>query len=479
MRISASQIKTFELCQKKWFLEKIQKIPPGPPGYGATFGTVMHGCLERLQLGEEIYPEGWDERLRPGDSELVQDLLCLYKPMVDSVQVEKKFSVPVVEDITLTGYIDLLADSYVIDHKSTSSFKWALSAEELARDLQMMVYAYYALSQTSDKESLIKLQHNVFLRRSPAKRRTTVAYVSPDAILERWGEIKQTALKMKVVAGGECPPVAMGSQCHKYGGCPYAGLCSGVLTQGQLEKKMSSSSLEDKLKAIAAARRGGQAAPGPVAEARRRESAQVMAQARQEVGLPAETPVLLGDSDWEKEEVVELQRRTDAALEASKVLELKGLPPKSSMAEHLGVELREPPRVVQLQEAKPKRKRGRPRKKKVEAVEEAKAPEAKVKKTKVSVFIGVGPTARKGEFISMEDAFLAVVGNKQAFYRDKAFDRRDLLVEGVDNWGEALSKSVSVITSHPMTWGPDQKAFVWALRLRAAETGGVIVEGSL
>lgn len=471
MRISASQIKTFELCQKKWFLEKIQKIPAGPPGYGATFGTVMHGCLERLQLGEEIYPEGWDERLRPGDSELVQDLLCLYKPMVDSVQVEKKFSVPVVEDITLTGYIDLLADSYVIDHKSTSSFKWALSAEELARDLQMMVYAYYALSQTSDKESLIKLQHNVFLRRSPAKRRTTVAYVSPDAILERWGEIKQTALKMKVVAGGECPPVAMGSQCHKYGGCPYAGLCSGVLTQGQLEKKMSSSSLEDKLKAIAAARRGAHP-PHPVAQVirpKRRGELVAAADTSAYVELVKkkhpreETAVLLGDSDWEREEVVELQRRTDAALEASKVLELKGLPPK--------------------EEVKPKRKRGRPRKKKVDVVVSVtpafEAPEAKVKKTKVSVFIGVGPTARKGEFISMEDAFLAVVGNKQAFYKDKAFDRRDLLVEGVDNWGETLSKSVSVITSHPMTWGPDQKAFVWALRLRAAETGGVIVEGSL
>jgi len=449
MRVSASQLKTYALCPKKWYLEKVEKVPPGPPGYGATFGTVLHACLERLQTGEEIYPEGWEAPLRFGDAELVQDLISMYQPLGEEVEVEKRFEIEVIEDITMVGYIDLLLSSHVIDHKSTSSFKWALSAEDLARDLQMMIYGYYALQQAKDKKGLIKLQHNVFLRRRPAKRRTTVAYVSGQAILEKWEEIKSTALEMKQIASGERPDTPMGNQCHKYGGCPFAGFCAGTLTRGQLEKKMGA--LDDKLARLAAAKKNGNKPPPAVSVAVAERKAKVVITERI-APLTEPTPA----------QVEDLMARSAAALEKAAVRELRDKPP-----------VVEEPGVV-------KKKRGRPRKKSKnvtpsgkdagfleEAYKDMRPPHLKIALT---VFIGSGPVDRRGAFLSMEQAFRQVVGDLDAYHRAEAFKRRDNLVAAVGEWVLGLKLSTSVlVTAHPLTWGPDTKAFVWALRLRATQ----------
>ena len=426
MKISASQLKKFDLCPKMWFLEKIEKIPQGPPHYGATFGTVLHGCLERLQKGEEVYPEDWASPLRFGDDELIQDLVSMYKPLADEVKVEERFEVDLIEDITLVGYIDLLLDGHVIDHKSTSSFKWALSAEELGRDLQMLVYAKYALDQLP-KPRPIKLQHNVFLRKLPAKRRTTVAHVSPGAILERWGEIQNTALEMKRVAAGSCPEVAMGSQCHAYGGCPYASMCAGTISRGQLEKKMGA--FEDRLAEIAANKKNNKPPPAAVAVAERKVARLVVT----ERPTPAD--------------VEELQVTTGSQ-EAAAVRELQGKPPEEI-----------PVKVV-----KKKRKRGRPRK---TPAFEAESPTPT--KTSLTVYVGCLPKVRGEVFLTLEDAFKQVVGDPEAYFAEDAFKRRDALVGRVGQWWGSRESDVSVMTSPSNTWGPDEKALVFALKLRAGQ----------
>jgi len=61
--ISASQIETFSLCKRKWWFDKVKKLPKPNKGYFA-FGTCLHGCLERWILSTEngrVPDEGeWD-----------------------------------------------------------------------------------------------------------------------------------------------------------------------------------------------------------------------------------------------------------------------------------------------------------------------------------------------------------------------------------------------------------------------------------
>lgn len=240
MQISASQLKTFELCPKKWYFEKVKKLPRGEVSYGATFGSALHACLERLQKGEFPFPEGWDSTLREGDSGTVEALLSLYQPVegIEAKNVERKIAMDVIDDIKLIGFIDLYKPGKIIDHKTTKAMRWALSAKELAKDLQMLVYAKWALDQEGPELDVVELRHNVFLRTAPVRHKKTVAYATREAIMEKWYQIQETALLMKEARSGSQPPcVEMGDQCHAYGGCPYARICSGVASLEEFEAR--------------------------------------------------------------------------------------------------------------------------------------------------------------------------------------------------------------------------------------------------
>ena len=233
MQISASQLKTYGLCPKKWYFEKVERLPRGKTSYGATFGSALHACLERIHLGEDPFPEGWDATLQYGDDELARGLIDLYQPdeEVAPVNVEREIKLPVIDDITLLGYIDLYKPGKIIDHKTTKAMRWALSPKELARDLQMLVYAKWALDHEGPELEVVELRHNVFLRSAPVRYKATVAYATREAIMEKWYQIQETALLMKEARDcGSPPDTAMGDQCHAYGGCPYARICSGVVS---------------------------------------------------------------------------------------------------------------------------------------------------------------------------------------------------------------------------------------------------------
>ena len=236
MQISASQLKTYGLCPKKWYFEKVEKLPRGKTSYGATFGSALHACLERIQLGEDPFPEGWDSTLQEGDDKLAKDLLALYRKDEEVLpeNVEREIRLPVIDDINLLGYIDLYKPGKIVDHKTTKAMRWALSAKELAKDLQMLVYAKWALDQEGPEIDAIELRHNVFLRTAPVRHKKTVAFATREAIMERWYQVQETALLMKQAREKGSPPgTEMGDQCHAYGGCPYARICSGVMTSDE------------------------------------------------------------------------------------------------------------------------------------------------------------------------------------------------------------------------------------------------------
>ena len=69
IRTSASQFETFELCRRKWWLNKVRKLDQ-PKTKSLGFGTVLHAVVERWMNASDtgydskgnpvdLYPQGW------------------------------------------------------------------------------------------------------------------------------------------------------------------------------------------------------------------------------------------------------------------------------------------------------------------------------------------------------------------------------------------------------------------------------------
>lgn len=174
--ISASQIESFELCNRKWWFEKVQKLPKVQKPYFA-FGTCLHGCLERWILSTpngrvpeskkwdavieddfvngipckrwsngpfkdqivgsktEIFPEGFEKvtekngssmTLTPNEARQVKKLVAqaIERGIVtkgDDVFVEHGFKLDLIKGVKIVGFLDLLRKSElpeIHDHKS-------------------------------------------------------------------------------------------------------------------------------------------------------------------------------------------------------------------------------------------------------------------------------------------------------------------------------------------------------------------------
>lgn len=289
MILSASQLKTYKLCPRKWWFEKVEKLPrPTKAQYGTVFGKVLHNVLERWLEGDpsgrmpgtgepiDLFPEGWEvdwetgEEVPPEDQALIKAHveLAIETGMLRRTadqKIEASFTVPLLDDVMFTGRIDLLRKHppTIEDHKGTKSMRYALSKAKLADDDQMLAYAKILGDQLGlQPEDKIHLAHNVFERTGPCKQRKTEAVIEFKTALDRWEEFKTRAHDM--IKHSQCKKhkevkVDLGEQCNAYGGCRYLSICSGdetttkfkrrVLRLAQPQKEGSSVSLEEKLKA--------------------------------------------------------------------------------------------------------------------------------------------------------------------------------------------------------------------------------------
>lgn len=145
--ISASQIDNFLDCPRKWWFQRVLKLKEVQKGY-FTFGTVLHGCIERWMAADkqgrvpydilnpsivpeplkgqiagtpvDVFPPGWEtieERgakvsVTPNEARLIRRLFteAVERGIItrdEGVTVEREIHLPVLEGVELTGYIDL------------------------------------------------------------------------------------------------------------------------------------------------------------------------------------------------------------------------------------------------------------------------------------------------------------------------------------------------------------------------------------
>jgi CRISPR/Cas system-associated exonuclease Cas4 (RecB family) len=216
---SASQIKTFTRCERKWWFEKIAGYT-SPPSAAATLGRDLHAELEDYfltgkELESPILKVGFDA-LPPRDANLlVEENIRLTEPGM---------AAPIV------GVIDLveLDDRRITDHKTTSDFRWMRSEYQLAVDPQAIIYVMAAHRRWFSGEDTIEFRHLYYRTRgAPAAAQSSVTFNIAD-LTARFADIKDTVNSMEVAAA---KPTASKTSpnpaaCGDYGGCPFRGRCA-------------------------------------------------------------------------------------------------------------------------------------------------------------------------------------------------------------------------------------------------------------
>ena len=223
--VSASQFKTFSMCKRKWYIEKCTDAPRPEPSKAVVLGSDVHAVLEAY-LRDGVEP---DEETRAG--RIAASGLHLLPEGVLEIETEIKL-----QDIEppLLGYIDVLDLTepwmpVVIDHKTTSSWDWTKTEEELKSDPQMIAYARYALDQCTAADT-VEVCHIQYITKGAPEARRVAAVISREHVNEHWEKLKKVAAEIKATSLlDEVEDVEPNlSACGAFGGCPYADTCAAL-----------------------------------------------------------------------------------------------------------------------------------------------------------------------------------------------------------------------------------------------------------
>lgn len=241
--VSASSIKLFESCPKRWFHKYVLGFKE--EGSAAMeLGSKVHACLEGYLAGKSLEGD-------PAIVEIAEQGIHLLPPAGDNLKIEMSLDDYPLPDLPIPfkGFIDCLilpareGDILeVLDHKTTSAFKYAKTAADLAEDTQMIVYAKHVLFHFP-AECEIRLSHIAYLTKEPlAPARKTSVVVSRADVDTAFSKIMETVSAMlescQLPAGEQQKNL---KYCYSYGKrCPFYGDCyTNPLNMTEEQEKMS------------------------------------------------------------------------------------------------------------------------------------------------------------------------------------------------------------------------------------------------
>lgn len=287
--VSASQIATADLCLRKWWEERVRKLVRNEDPTKFIFGSVFHSCVERFLKADDtgrdretgkavdIFPDGWKTDRNPFTGEVVgtvteQDagiIKSLIHKGIDSgvlapypdrhierelrLDLGKFYSAEGFDPVRVSfmGFIDCASRNTIIDHKTTSNMRYALSPKKLAEDPQMLIYGKAwldLLRESGENPREIVLRHNQFCK-DPEKLqvRSTEKAVSASYLDKMWETRwlpligRMVAFRDKANKWSDLPePVSGYRACNKYGGCGYMNICGGAVSEETLQRRLDS-----------------------------------------------------------------------------------------------------------------------------------------------------------------------------------------------------------------------------------------------
>ena len=174
--LSYSALKTYDNCPRCYYLKYGLNIWDQEKNDALLFGGELHDQIAKYHGYEK---PNWKKRLdgkRPDEIvRRVKPYFNLYKERYnkESEEVEKEFLINFRHPDTgqslgfpIKGYLDLVQDNYLIEHKTSSSRYTQRKAHDMK---QLTIYSYAFRKIFGKKEKGIKI--NVFLKRKTAKHR--------------------------------------------------------------------------------------------------------------------------------------------------------------------------------------------------------------------------------------------------------------------------------------------------------------------
>ncbi len=258
---SASQVKTHRLCKKKWYYEKVQKIPKGPPSAGAKESAESH---ERMEIYLKTGGDGRNGYERHGD-EMLKAFEWAYPWKGGPMLVEESLTAPAMRTpggVLVTGFFDAYIPAVsnpeafnempvIIDHKFLKSLDWAASYDELAHDdPQATMYMAWALERQPWVDG-VRFRHHNHQKKGPRLNRPIEIRQTRAHIFERMAALgKYIDTEMQATAAAKTPGDVEGAGrtdgqvCKAFGGCDYRSFCPDA-PQNRFIAAMQSGELPD------------------------------------------------------------------------------------------------------------------------------------------------------------------------------------------------------------------------------------------
>lgn len=238
--LSASQLKSFLACPRKWAFDKIDRVPrPDTPS--TALGTRVHEILEDwLRDGtppdlNEVFT--YENPKRPGEQVVRHPgriahagLHLLPAPRTPGLEIEGWLSLRTRATVW-SGRLDLryidphTGEAVVHDHKTTSSAAYALTPETLRTDPQALLYAASEMVRLGVPK--VRLDW-LYLPTAGGKAWKVSLPVLRDDIAPDLDRLEDTAaLMQRTLASGLTARDIPGNPgaCNDFGGCEYALVC--------------------------------------------------------------------------------------------------------------------------------------------------------------------------------------------------------------------------------------------------------------
>lgn len=236
---SVSQIKRFLECPRAWFFEKILKFKEDKDEQ-QDWGDLAHAKLA-FDLGSK---QEVDFPFLPAHPRVEQARANLAGLRVQPDDIERPFMLYLGPGqlgtprwlVGVADWIDRIPGSYLGhayelalgDHKTTRDMQWALGADDLATDLQLLTYAYAFGLERTTPPTAVKVSHHTIQREGRVQSRLVSTVVPWSVITAAWNKTLRVLDLMDRCRAAQTAGQVQKNifACKKYGGCPQGERCA-------------------------------------------------------------------------------------------------------------------------------------------------------------------------------------------------------------------------------------------------------------
>jgi hypothetical protein len=241
VRVSVSQIGQYTRCEYRWWYAygPLQRKSKGGPA--TWLGSAVHIALEEYESGRGI-PEAehlaelmledqnfkdWDyeRRYKVAKKAIPISSVGLDKlPEPGTVEVERAIDLQCGKAVMVCR-VDMSAEGYIGDHKTTSNLSWAKSTHEVANNVQLLTYAYAALHE--DPPEVVKVELLYRTTRGVCHTLNVSAEVPWQRVEDNWREMMEISAELVEHKYDDTPDKLTPNinACGDFRGCEHQRYC--------------------------------------------------------------------------------------------------------------------------------------------------------------------------------------------------------------------------------------------------------------